>query len=110
MDIWIIKWCTRAPYSTFGFVVLVENKKEDEADSRLSLSIAIHLSNSLFLSSFFGLLVVDQPSTPTTDRLFSPTLLFFAGWIDLAGTLRGSDRREFLSYLFKRVGSGDILM
>ena len=60
MDIWIIKWCTRAPYSTFGFVVfffLVENKKEDEADSRLSLSIAIHLSDSLFLPSFFGLVV-----------------------------------------------------
>ena len=53
-----------------------------------------------FLPSFFFELVDDQPPTPT-DRLFSPTPLFFAGWIDLAGTLRGSDRREFLSYLFK---------
>ena len=100
-QIYGIKWCTRAPYSTFGFVVLVENKKEDEADSRLSLSIAIHFSNSLFLSSFLGCLSSTNPPPQQLIAYSLPPPLFFAGWIDLAGTLRGSDRREFLSYLFK---------
>ena len=101
MDIWIIKWCTRAPYSTFGFVVLVENKKEDEADSRLSLSIAIHLSNSLFLSSFLGCLSSTNPPPQQLIAYSLPPSCF-----SLAGSIwpeRYADRiEENFSLIFSK--------